>query len=532
MKRSWFTNQDDSISEDDNSNRSIPKTLQVSRRHMLALASLPLITPNFILAQAPGVMRVGSNGEAVAELNAFLQRFGYFRDTEGVLLSAFGALPKLPKQMRTFDESTRRALILYQLMHSLEPTGELDTPTKHMMSEPRCGNADLLVPTGYVWDHLDLSYSFQELTPDMSANRTRAAFARACQVWQEETLLRLTEVPSGGEITVRFVTGAHGDNQPFNDRGQYGHASYPPPYPFPGQIHFNDLYSFIDDPAGSVGTTDLIGVAIHELGHALGLAHSSNQKSVMFPTFRGLRSLDEEDKAAIVELYNPALGSRWIPVWGDALDLAVNGNSSTTHVYHIGTNVDGPGGNSVYKWDGAGWNVIPGIAAAVIAAAPDGTLWHVNKFGDIYRGREPVGGKAIHIAIGGDGTVVHVSNDLSQPGGGALYRWTGSAWAVIPNLAGVMVAVVPGQIWHVNRFGAIYRNHQEMPGRATDIAAGADGTVCHVGTTETGQTGRDLNRWSGRMWQRYQRTSAIGVAVGPNGMPWHFNKNLDMYRRV
>lgn len=45
-------------------------------------------------------------------------------------------------------------------------------------------------------------------------------------------------------------------------------------------------------------------VAIHELGHALGLAHSTSQRSVMYPVDRGRTQLTNEDINGLKAVYN------------------------------------------------------------------------------------------------------------------------------------------------------------------------------------------------------------------------------------
>lgn len=55
--------------------------------------------------------------------------------------------------------------------------------------------------------------------------------------------------------------------------------------------------------------TDFFTVAVHELGHSLGLSHSHQPTSIMFPYYRGVQnhaefSLDYDDILGIYELYS------------------------------------------------------------------------------------------------------------------------------------------------------------------------------------------------------------------------------------
>ena len=74
-------------------------------------------------------------------------------------------------------------------------------------------------------------------------------------------------------------------------------------FPTDGRIHFDDEERFTE--TGSIwGANSLIYVAVHEIGHALGLGHSNVKGSVMWPTAsRGTPKLHRDDIAGIKSLY-------------------------------------------------------------------------------------------------------------------------------------------------------------------------------------------------------------------------------------
>lgn len=61
------------------------------------------------------------------------------------------------------------------------------------------------------------------------------------------------------------------------------------------------------DPAGPAsGRYDMEAVALHELGHCLGLDHSADATAVMYAYYGGLRALHADDEAGLASMYAPA----------------------------------------------------------------------------------------------------------------------------------------------------------------------------------------------------------------------------------
>ena len=81
-----------------------------------------------------------------------------------------------------------------------------------------------------------------------------------------------------------------------------------------GSMHDADIFLNGVDSAfslqGEAGTVDVRSVLTHEIGHALGLAHSPDPAATMYPTLAGRawRSLEADDRAGVCALY-PGKGS-------------------------------------------------------------------------------------------------------------------------------------------------------------------------------------------------------------------------------
>ncbi|MDO3626792.1 tectonin domain-containing protein [Mucilaginibacter sp. BT774] len=139
---------------------------------------------------------------------------------------------------------------------------------------------------------------------------------------------------------------------------------------------------------------------------------------------------------------------------------------------------------------------------------------------------------ATDVGVGADGTVYVVGNDsVSATGGYGIYKWINGGLHKLPDCAAVRVAVSPqGVPWVVNKSNLIFRYNgttwDQMPGTATDIGIGKDGSVFIIGTQFASVTGGNIiQKWNGSGWDTMPDCAGVHIAVDPTGTPWVVNKS-------
>ncbi|XP_073405722.1 stromelysin-2-like [Dendrobates tinctorius] len=132
------------------------------------------------------------------------------------------------------------------------------------------------------------------------------------QVWESVSPLKFVEVGINqtADIDMFFVSGQHNDGErnAFDGPGRVlGHAFMPPfsktKKDLDGDLHLdNDEKWSINEKKG----VNLLQAAAHELGHSLGLDHSTISEALMAPTYKGYKplfQLHQDDIEAIQALY-------------------------------------------------------------------------------------------------------------------------------------------------------------------------------------------------------------------------------------
>ena len=160
------------------------------------------------------------------------------------------------------------------------------------------------------WEKQTIAWALESWPSQLSLEQARSALSAAFEQWEQHSGLTFQQVGTVAEADIVFSTqptGDHGDSCSFG-ASTIAHSFFPHPT-FPvcphGKLHFNQEYKFTTSwRATNWQPIDYQSLALHEIGHALGLAHSANNKSVMWKFYVGSRrTLHDDDIAGVQELY-------------------------------------------------------------------------------------------------------------------------------------------------------------------------------------------------------------------------------------
>ncbi|XP_022133610.1 metalloendoproteinase 1-like [Momordica charantia] len=253
--------------------------------------------------------RKGHNIQGIHHVKTYLKRYGYFTHT----------------QSNAFDDHLESALKTYQKFFNLNVSGILDNETLSLMSQPRCAVPDIFhneTSTRKGWGHeehlhMGSHYLFFPRTPKWPESKCRLRYSyyhdfpmafkdpvnNALELWSAYLQFGFVEVGEDdywADLKISFEMGEHGDGHPFiPTSGVLAHAFAPRD----GRFHFNV------EQCWTVGARpncqDVMSVAVHEIGHLLGLGHSGAEEAIMWPCIRpnAVKGLFQDNVAGIKALY-------------------------------------------------------------------------------------------------------------------------------------------------------------------------------------------------------------------------------------
>jgi peptidoglycan hydrolase-like protein with peptidoglycan-binding domain len=251
------------------------------------IAEVPPLTP-------------GDENPEFRHVQEYLQRFGYL---------APGAHPT-----GKVDDPSSEGLSKFQAFNGLAPSGEFDEQTRDAMTTPRCAMPDMSSGVAFAtqckWPKTDLSFAFDTGTDDVAGTGEFDAVRAALGTWNGAAPLTFSEVSTDANPDVQIGWRPAADTDLSMVGATLAHADFPPgcsvvTNSLPKPVHFDDT-EHTWAMGAQADAFDVETVALHELGHILGLAHSSVPGAVMSPTVAPnftLRTLTQDDTDAIQSLY-------------------------------------------------------------------------------------------------------------------------------------------------------------------------------------------------------------------------------------
>ncbi len=518
------------------------------------------------LQQLDSDLSPGSHGEEVRALHHYLTQFGYFPNDS--LMKKYARwrpiVATAPADPAVFDDATTEAVHQLQRNMGLSPTGVVDADTRAILKAPRCGVPDGIQPLDpsekfalkAAWGSRNLTWNrsggFLGYPPGLSSGVVATQIDQAAWQYRTSTNIDLAGPLGNPHINIQFAL--------IDGPGNILGSTF---YPADGgdmTLDWQENWSRASPPPQ--GTVDLQTVVLHELGHALGLDHSSFCNATMFPALTHPnclikqafdRTLDIDDEIAISALYDTPQ-----PLPGCAKDIGVAGLS----VWVVGCIPSG-NGFSIHKWNGNNWDfdTTSSIVGAVhiTVNGPDLRPWIVNSAGQIFRrtsndpssgGWEQLPGCAKDIAGSNTGDVWAIGC-IAFPGGFSIHKWNvlTNNWD-FDTAGGGATRIDVGRMgipWLVNGGGQIFRKTSNMPnvgtwqfipGSAQDIGVRAQGSTESVGNyaVVAGTDGR-IYTWheqagtagaptvSGHWVQILSATNVTNLDMGPGGNPWYVQSN-------
>ncbi|KAL3101029.1 hypothetical protein niasHS_001489 [Heterodera schachtii] len=192
----------------------------------------------------------------------------------------------------------------FQRFLGYRQTGNVDLATLQKMSWKRCANSDegyTAQDSSQLWERSTLLWNLNASHPkQFTHGETKELIAQAFRAWEIVIKIDFLETNNADNAQIIFTFESDGAKKAKSENGEeekekeedktglaIAKASSPPV----ARIVLNADENWSTFQTQEEGKIDIFVVLLHEIGHALGLRHSGDEHSVMFPMFE--RSVGE-----------------------------------------------------------------------------------------------------------------------------------------------------------------------------------------------------------------------------------------------
>ena len=128
----------------------------------------------------------------------------------------------------------------------------------------------------------------------------QADVIKVFSIWELQSNIRFRNVEDAENVDIRLGWGQFDGKD-----GVLGEAILPSVGPLDEVIiRFDQEEHWVTSNEASAGSLNFLTVALHEIGHSLGIGHSEDPTALMFDQYAaGLETLTADDKAAIQSIY-------------------------------------------------------------------------------------------------------------------------------------------------------------------------------------------------------------------------------------